>query len=69
MLPVIVPDPKADGEDSASEKQDTVVDMAVIQRSNTKKLIVCFLGIFVSYFVYGLLQEKMCLCMDPHGLL
>ena len=27
--------------------------------TNTKKLAVCFLGVFVSYFVYGLLQEKM----------
>ena len=27
--------------------------------SDKKKLIFCFLGIFVSYFVYGLLQEKM----------
>ncbi|CAH3195928.1 unnamed protein product [Porites evermanni] len=26
--------------------------------TNTKKLAVCFLGVFVSYFVYGLLQEK-----------
>lgn len=26
---------------------------------NRKQLIICFLGIFVSYFVYGILQEKM----------
>ena len=30
-----------------------------VTEGGTKKLIICFLGIFVSYFVYGLLQEKM----------
>lgn len=29
------------------------------RRGGAKLLVICFLGIFVSYFVYGLLQEKM----------
>ena len=27
--------------------------------TNKKKLAVCFLGVFVSYFYYGIIQEKM----------
>ncbi len=27
--------------------------------TNHKKLLFCFFGIFVSYFIYGILQEKM----------
>lgn len=27
--------------------------------TDRKKLIVCFLGIFISYFYYGIIQEKM----------
>ena len=33
--------------------------MAAPSSANRKKLIFCFLGIFISYFVYGILQEKM----------
>lgn len=29
------------------------------KQSSGKMALVCFLGIFVSYFIYGLLQEKM----------
>ena len=27
--------------------------------TNKKKLLVCFFGIFISYFYYGIIQEKM----------
>ena len=27
--------------------------------TNKFKLAVCFLGVFISYFVYGIIQEKM----------
>ena len=30
-----------------------------MNRSGGKMAVCCFLGIFISYFVYGLLQEKM----------
>ena len=33
--------------------------MSVVRSMINAKLIVCFLGIFISYFVYGLLQENM----------
>ncbi len=29
------------------------------KKAGSKLLVVCFLGIFVSYFIYGLVQEKM----------
>ena len=36
-----------------------VETMAQPADGSTLKLLVCFAGIFISYFVYGLLQEKM----------
>ena len=33
--------------------------MAAPSSMNRKKLLFCFLGIFISYFIYGILQEKM----------
>ncbi len=39
------------------EDEDTMVGTATSQ--SRRKLIFCFLGIFMSYFVYGILQEKM----------
>lgn len=27
--------------------------------TNKKKLLLCFFGIFISYFYYGIIQEKM----------
>ena len=32
-------------------------DMA--EAASFRKLQICFIGIFVSYFIYGILQEKM----------
>lgn len=29
------------------------------KQGSSKMALICFLGIFVSYFIYGLLQEKM----------
>ena len=47
--------PHAD-EESISK---TNVEMANPKEGSRAKFIVCFMGIFVSYFVYGILQEKM----------
>uniref|UniRef100_T1JTC5 leucine--tRNA ligase n=1 Tax=Tetranychus urticae TaxID=32264 RepID=T1JTC5_TETUR len=38
---------------------DKPISVKPIQGNNTLKLIICALGIFVCYFYYGLLQEKM----------
>ncbi|XP_025018618.1 solute carrier family 35 member B1-like [Tetranychus urticae] len=37
---------------------DKPISVKPIQGNNTLKLIICALGIFVCYFYYGLLQEK-----------
>ena len=54
---------------SAKILENNIGDMAVEKerkpsmpsalRSNGVQLVICFLGIFVSYFIYGILQEKM----------
>ena len=41
---------------AAREKNDLVMSE---HGGSVKLLVVCFVGIFVSYFIYALLQEKM----------
>ena len=41
---------------AAREKNDPVMSE---HGGSVKLLVVCFVGIFVSYFIYGLVQEKM----------
>lgn len=41
------------------EVEKTSDEMEKTDRNNRKMAVICFLGIFVSYFIYGLLQEKM----------
>ena len=43
-------------ESKASERKKLAM---LEQRSGYKLLVACFVGIFVSYFIYALLQEKM----------
>ena len=40
---------------------ESVEESSMVTPTSTdrKKLIFCFLGIFISYFIYGILQEKM----------
>jgi len=40
---------------------DVAMTEFVASRSK-RKLLYCFLGIFVSYFIYGILQENMWVC-------
>lgn len=40
-------------------KDDKINDLHSKERGGPLMMLICFLGIFVSYFVYGLLQEKM----------
>ena len=42
--------------ETAGRKESGKVAM---NRGGPRLLAVCFIGIFVSYFIYGLLQEKM----------
>ena len=35
------------------------VDSEMSETASIRKLQICFFGIFVSYFIYGILQEKM----------
>lgn len=39
------------------ERRDEAQESSVMD--NAKRLIVCFVGIFLSYLVYALVQEKM----------
>ena len=43
-----------------SSKTEKAPDEMEATRSGGKTAICCFFGIFISYFIYGLLQEKMC---------
>ena len=42
-----------------SSPQEVSKDSSKMKRGGGKVAVSCFLGIFISYFVYGLLQEKM----------
>ena len=50
-----------DLKNSAPLKIDTPlkVHSDMSESASIRKLQICFLGIFVSYFIYGILQEKM----------
>ena len=42
------------------EAHEESAEMKVVQKNTSyTRLALCFAGIFVSYFIYGLLQEKM----------
>ena len=41
----------------------SVLTMEVVASRSKSKLLYCFLGIFVSYFIYGILQENMWVCI------
>ena len=44
---------------SAKTSPRSLAEMSAPQTGSTRQLAVCFLGIFVCYFYYGILQEKM----------
>jgi len=52
--------PKLTKSNSAAAREKNNLLMLEHQHGgNVKMLVVCFVGIFVSYFIYALLQEKM----------
>ena len=53
--------PRKSEEDKERSKQEihTKMEGASAQQGGGKVALCCFLGIFISYFIYGLLQEKM----------
>ena len=51
--------PKLTKSNSAAREKNNLLMLEHQHGGNVKMLVVCFVGIFVSYFIYALLQEKM----------
>lgn len=49
----------SEGTKSTEKDKDSAREMDVAGSGSGKVAACCFLGIFISYFIYGILQEKM----------